>query len=339
MLYCCKSTTSAVRRGEERGRTMQRRFWILGLTLCLLLTACAAPATAPVEVEPHAPETLEEPTTPTETAPETPVEEDAAPEELEEPEQAEVAAGEPVMDIYATPDSDASEISMYPYYDILGSTRKQLYREIYDNVLRCVNSFRPAIAVTGDDVAGAFLAVYYDHPELFWWECTYTYEYTEAGQVVELFLTYNDLVHDIPTHRAQIDGAIDALIAGASGNRAAKARHVYNELLARCSYNVAATHHQNIYSAAVLGQSVCSGYAKAYQYALQKLGIPCYYCTGVAIGQDHAWNVVYTEGYYNVDATMGDTDPDPSKSYFHLTDQNLSATHTRNYISIYLPEC
>ncbi len=84
--------------------------------------------------------------------------------------------------------------------------------------------------------------------------------------------------------------------------------------------------------------SVCAGYSRAYQYILQKLGIPCYYCTGSS-GEDHAWNIVkLDDGYYNVDVTWDDTDP-ATYDYFNKTDSDYAGTHVRKSLSVYLPAC
>ena len=96
--------------------------------------------------------------------------------------------------------------------------------------------------------------------------------------------------------------------------------------------------NQSAYGALVNGQTVCAGYARAFQYLLQQLGIPCYYCTGYA-GENHAWNIVALEdGYYNVDATWDDTEGG-KYDYFNKTDQDYADTHVRQELAVYLPPC
>ena len=96
--------------------------------------------------------------------------------------------------------------------------------------------------------------------------------------------------------------------------------------------------NQSAYSALVEGKSVCAGYARAYQYLMQRLGIPCYYCTGFA-GEDHAWNIVgLDDGYYNVDVTWDDT-PGGEYDYFNKTDEDYADTHVRRDLSVNLPKC
>lgn len=96
--------------------------------------------------------------------------------------------------------------------------------------------------------------------------------------------------------------------------------------------------NQSAYSALVQGRSVCAGYARAYQYLMQQLGIPCYYCTGYA-GENHAWNIVRLDGvYYNVDVTWDDTEP-ATYDYFNKSDRQYASTHMRTGLSVYLPAC
>ena len=48
---------------------------------------------------------------------------------------------------------------------------------------------------------------------------------------------------------------------------------------------------------------VCAGYAHAFQYCMQKLGIPAAYIVGYA-GEAHAWNLLQLGGeYYCMDVT------------------------------------
>jgi hypothetical protein len=117
-----------------------------------------------------------------------------------------------------------------------------------------------------------------------------------------------------------------------------KEKYVHDKLLTKVSYNNSAAMNQSAYSALVNGQTVCAGYARAYQYLMQQLGIPCYYCTGYS-GENHAWNIVKLHGdYYKVDVTWDDTNPH-TYDYFNCSDADLAATHVRRGLSVKLPAC
>lgn len=113
---------------------------------------------------------------------------------------------------------------------------------------------------------------------------------------------------------------------------------LHDMLIREIDYDQSADMNQSAYSALVEKKSVCAGYARAYQYLMQRMGIPCYYCTGYA-GQDHAWNIVaLDDGYYNVDVTWDDT-PGGEYDYFNKTDEDYASTHIRQDMSINLPQC
>ncbi|MDE5950842.1 MAG: hypothetical protein K2H12_04590 [Acetatifactor sp.] len=115
-------------------------------------------------------------------------------------------------------------------------------------------------------------------------------------------------------------------------------KYVHNRLLELVEYQSGAPMSQSAYSALVNGKTVCAGYARAFQYLMQQLGIPCYYCTGYS-GENHAWNIIYLYGeYYNVDLTWDDTEPATYK-FFNKTDQDYATTHARRSLAQKLPAC
>lgn len=159
--------------------------------------------------------------------------------------------------------------------------------------------------MSASDVKTAFEAVIGDHPEMFWLETGYSSKYLTNGQCVEIDLKYNSTADDLESAKQRFDAAAQNLITGAASldSNYEKEKYVHDALASAVTYDLTADMNQSAYSALVNGKSVCAGYARAYQYLLQQLGIPCYYCTGYS-GGDHAWNIVKLEdGYYNVDVT------------------------------------
>lgn len=69
-----------------------------------------------------------------------------------------------------------------------------------------------------------------------------------------------------------------------------------------------APENQTLYSGLVNGQTVCAGYARTFQYLMNRLDIPVIYVTGTTdTGEAHGWNIVKCgDNYYNVDVTWGD---------------------------------
>ena len=68
----------------------------------------------------------------------------------------------------------------------------------------------------------------------------------------------------------------------------------------------------NAYGVLVLRDAVCMGYALAYDYLLEQVGIKTLYCSSDAL--NHAWNIVRLgREYYNLDSTW---DAGEDESYY-----------------------
>lgn len=77
----------------------------------------------------------------------------------------------------------------------------------------------------------------------------------------------------------------------------------YDEAATRGEHTV----YHSSYSALVMGETVCQGYATAVYRLLRELGISCRVVSGYA-GGPHAWNMVRIGSYYYlIDATWDDT--------------------------------
>lgn len=228
----------------------------------------------------------------------------------------------------------------YPYYAMLEPQMQQLYNQIYANAKNLAASFAPVVTVNTEQVKTVFEAVCNDHPELFWLDTGYSCKYLRSGSCVEITLKYNDTLNNFEAAKKEFAAAAEAILAGARAQSSdlEKERYVHDALMQTVEYNVQAAMNQSAFSALVNGESVCAGYARAFQYLMQQLSIPCYYCTGTA-GEDHAWNIVkLKDNYYNVDVTWDDTRT-PTYDYFNKTDEAFASTHVRTSLSVYLPAC
>lgn len=261
-------------------------------------------------------------------------------------EQAQEVAGEEAdglvssLSVGNTGEHLSFDTAMYPYYGMLDTQMQSLYRQIYANADSLQKSFAPVVPATVNQLKNVFEAVCNDHPELFWLETGYSCKYRQDGGCVEIDLEFNRLANDLTAAKTAFETQAQNLLSGAQGlgTDYEKEKYIHDALLTRVEYNTTAELNQSAYSAMVNGQSVCAGYARAFQYLMQRLGIPCYYCTGYS-GENHAWNIVrLQEDYYNVDSTWDDTAP-PTYDYFNRTDADYASTHVRQGLSVYLPAC
>lgn len=258
-------------------------------------------------------------------------------EELEE-EQAEELGAQ--LKTGETGDGLSFDVEMYPYYHMLNQKMQHIYRQIYANAVALNASFAPVEQVNTAQLKNVFEAVYNDHPELFWLETGYSCKYRPDGNCVEVTLSYNRTAQDLNKYKAEFEKEAKLILDGAGNQKdeRSKESYVHDALLRKADYVFSSPMNQSAYSALVNGDTVCAGYSRAFQYLMQQLGIPCYYCAGYS-GEDHAWNIIRLEdGYYNVDTTWDDTDP-ATYDYFNKTDADFVGTHVRTGLSVYLPPC
>ena len=257
-------------------------------------------------------------------------------EEVEETED-----GEYVSDLgYGeTGDGFLFDSTFYPYYHMLDEKGQHLYRQICANADAMNAAFEPIETVTVPEIKNVLMAVYNDHTELFWLNTIFTCKYDKNKICVELTLDFNMTEDErIRSYRNFYNMTNSILSEVENLGTYERERRLHDILIQRIEYDGGADMNQSAYSALVEGKSVCAGYARAYQYLMQRLGIPCYYCTGYA-GEEHAWNIVaLDDGYYNVDLTWDDT-PGGEYDYFNKTDEDYADTHIRQDLSINLPQC
>ncbi|MBO5093344.1 MAG: hypothetical protein J6C33_03175 [Lachnospiraceae bacterium] len=228
----------------------------------------------------------------------------------------------------------------YPYYAMLDEDGQKLYRQIYANAQKLNQSFAPVIPVSAKALYPVISAVYNDHPELFWVDTAYSAKCRRSGECAAITLSFNRTAKNPERENAAFEQAAETILSGAQGldSDYDKERYVHDALVRSVEYVRSAEMNQSAYSALVNGRTVCAGYARAFQYLLQRLGIPCYYCTGYA-GESHAWNIVCLDGeYYNADVTWDDSDGG-TYDYFNKTDADYADTHIRKELSVKLPPC
>lgn len=228
----------------------------------------------------------------------------------------------------------------YPYYYMLNEDGQHVYRQVYANMVELYPTFTPVENITEDEFQEIFFAVMCDHPELFWVDTEYTGKKSRKNVIIEIDLKFNYTADDLEGYKEKFERAANRIIdkAKTMNNEYEMEKYVHNALVESIDYVDGAELNQSAYSALINGETVCAGYARSFQYIMQQLEVPCYFCSGYT-GESHAWNIVYLDGdYYNVDVTWADTDV-MTYNYFNKTDDDYSRDHARKDISIYLPAC
>ena len=240
---------------------------------------------------------------------------------------------------------DFSE-KMYPYRAMLNSSEANAYDQIYEGITQLKESISLSADINTDQIKNVMLAVFCDHPELFYIDTKYNYNYTSTKKVIAVSPEYNATAANLINSRQKFYHAVAEIINEAQGLKTdiEKEQLVYKRIQEICTYVNDSDMNQSAYSAMVNKQSVCAGYSRAFQYILQQLNIPCYFCLGVVGSGNHAWNIVFIDGnYYNVDLSWDDALSEltngTSYTYFNISDTAISLDHARRDLSIKLPEC
>lgn len=244
---------------------------------------------------------------------------------------------------------------MYYAYEQLHEEEKVVYQEIY----QALYSIKDTVQVSTLDTEvlnKVFQCVMNDHPEIFYAKGYEVVQYVSQNKVNKMMFNpiYTMNKSTIRQNKKQINQYIKKCLDGIATDASEydKIRYFYEYVILNTEYNTNSANSQNICSVMIDGESVCQGYAKAFQYLCHKVGIEATLVTGYANNEGHAWNLVYADNKpYYVDVTWGDasyiiageesysgTVPPITYDYLMVTTDMLSLTHQIDNI-VEVPKC
>lgn len=201
-------------------------------------------------------------------------------------------------------------------YERLTDSGKTLYVELLTIMQKLGENI--LVSTTSDDAIDlVFDYVLADHPEIFYVDGYHYTNYTLDSVITKIAFSGNYIYNadEIRNRQSLINEYASQCLAGApaSDDDFYAIKYVYDYIITNTEYDVNAPDNQNICSVFIDGRSVCSGYSKAAQFLLNKLGIPCTLVSGTvttkkASNVRHAWNLVLcNSAYYYMDVTWGDS--------------------------------
>lgn len=229
----------------------------------------------------------------------------------------------------------------YYIYNRLTPENQSIYNDVYAQLMQMKDDVR--IEVPDMDTAKElYNMVLDDHPEIFYAGDHYNFSQTEGDSYVTVNPNYTMSPDERTDTLAQIESVADSCLSqiDTTGDDYSKVKEIYDFICDNTSYVTNATDNQRITSVFLYQESVCNGYASAFQYLCQRLGIECLLVSGMADNntgsiEAHAWNLVKEDGdYYLVDVTWGDgMDSDSSTddidySYLNLPDSLMNIDHS-----------
>lgn len=202
--------------------------------------------------------------------------------------------------------------------------------------------------ISDRDVNKALTQLHNDYPEIFW--ISNTYYATTVTDGSKIVLEYADGIEkdDIPEMYDEFIASANKLIESIpEGSDYDKILYVHDYIINNTVYNYETADSgeydskHTAYGCLVDGSAVCDGYARAFQYIMNRIGIE----SGICTGSVHAWNYVKLDGeYYWIDTTWDDTGKNyngtqAKYTYFLFNDEMLLRTRNFDMIQSYVPEC
>lgn len=241
--------------------------------------------------------------------------------------------------------STANQTRYRHLYNQLNDTAKVIYNKLYDNrenlktgtyTIEFGNTFAEVLSKEQGDqelkkqYQSAIEALIYENPDIYYIDATKMYiniekitkitgtkynVYINSGNKInylaEGFYTQED-VEKSQQELQSFKNQILATLEGKSDYEKLKIIHDYLVETIEYDSTLSKSHIYNIYGALINKTCVCEGYAKAYQYLLNEIGIDNVIVIGTGTNsnnqtENHAWNYVkLKDNWYAVDTTWDD---------------------------------
>ena len=260
-------------------------------------------------------------------------------------------------------------------YEQLNSTAKTIYNKLYDNRenlktgtyrIDFGNAFQELLSTDGGETElkkqyqSAIEALIYENPEIFYLDATSMFiniekitkisgikynVYIDNGNKPNYLTDGFNNKQDIEAYQTQIEQVRDYILSNLNGKSDyEKIKMVHDYLINSIEYDstISKDNIYDIYGALVSRVCVCEGYAKAFQYLMNEVGIDNVIVIGTAVNsngqaENHAWNYAkLNENWYAIDTTWDDPIligngilPEESKYKYFLKGSNtMNQNHT-----------
>ncbi len=222
------------------------------------------------------------------------------------------------------------EEQMRPVYRTLSKKEQAVYEALYRGIEKCDDKILLPYDVSGETYNKIFCMIEKQEGMFFQLDS----EYYTANKVREARIVYRVDEKEHDRMLAELEEAMAKATAGIAMNNSDsdKVMRIHDYLVRTCTYieSDESGLSSTSYGCLVNKKANCEGYAKAFSVLCAKEGVETALVTGVADGENHAWNQVKVDGkWYNIDVTWDDTDisGDMRRMYFLCDDDEFYRTH------------
>ncbi|MEA4932691.1 MAG: hypothetical protein VB071_03760 [Lawsonibacter sp.] len=245
--------------------------------------------------------------------------------------------------------------SLWFYYNMLDSSQKAAYLELYDAIQTWIRNDsvtqpftyelkNPGATVNGDDL---LTDIKWDNPIVAQYFNTVTVKEANGSTIftdTDDQYTFGN-TQDVHQLIHATEAAADSILSGLTSSMSDYDKYWYiaKKLCEETVFDYAFPQvsmrqfldDSGAYGALVNHLSVCQGFAQAYDFLCKRAGLFSLVVSGSTSTGDHAWNIIkLDDGYYHVDTTWMQSN---ETRYFCLTDKQIAIDHTM--ISAYHPDC
>jgi len=329
---------------KKSAKKVNPLLWLIPVALLVIFIATRLPQTEPQPSQPSVWQPTPQSTTP--ALPTVPPSTTQLPTQPTIPQATQPGVTQPTQPTVPTRDPQP-----YRYLrQLLSSQEQQLFDQVLSGLETVSGSIGPLNFSSKQSLEAVMEAVWYDCPEVFWYNGSYSYDYFQRQGYMEVTLkpNYHWNSQQSLSNKAFVDQTLQPLISQLSGcSDYDKVMGVHEYLIDRTAYTPA-YRGTTMYEALRDKKAVCEGYARVTQYLMNQLGIPVIYVSGVAVNSagkrdTHSWNLVQVDGaWYLLDVTWDDPYFEDGRqeklyTYFCVTTEEMNRNHVSD-LNIF-PNC
>lgn len=215
-------------------------------------------------------------------------------------------------------------------YNTLSSNEKQVYERIFEGV----KNFEEKIDLSDLDcdlerIAGIFFSLKYENPQFFWVDTSWRYKYTSDRKLISFTPSYNMSKSEAEKMQKKLDAAAERIAEKAlkQSDVTERLRIIHDEIIKMTDYEINMEDRSNGEPDGPLlnGKARCEGYAKAFCYIAQMVGVETLSISGFAESGSHLWSMVKIDNkWLHVDVTFDD---EWGYEYFCIDDKKCGLDH------------